>query len=92
MITSYLKIFSILLLHSFLLSNDKSVERLNNENKKIEQEIQKKDQEIEALNEKLILIRKKITDTTSDLNSKTRQAIKGQKDLIAIQEEIEKKP
>ena len=90
MTTPYLKKILILLLCSFLLSNDKSVERLNDENKKIEQVIQQKDQEIEALNEKLILIRKKITDTTSNLNSKTRQAIKGQKDLIVIQEEIEK--
>ena len=86
----YLKILSILLLYSLLLPNDKSVERLNNENEKIEKEIQQKDREIETLNERLILIRKKITDTTSDLNSKTRQAIKRQKDLITIQEEIEK--
>ena len=78
----------LLFLISMALSEDKSIKDLNSEKEKIEYEIKERNKEIKGLNQDLKIIENKIVNTTSQLNNATQKAIKGQKDLISIEEQI----
>ena len=88
---NYLKISIIILFSSYLTAeDDKNFDRLNEEKVKIEKEIKVRNKEINDLNKDLKLIEKKITKTTNNLNSATEKAIRGQRDLISIEQNINK--
>ena len=80
----------LILFISILFPTDDPIEDLKKEKERIQAEIKLQDKEIESLNKELQYIRKKITDTTNDLNTATQEAIKSQKDLLSIEKEINK--
>ena len=81
--------YTLFFLFSIIFTEtDNSIKELDTEKKKIELEIKEKNNEIKILNNDLKRIESKILSTTDELNNATEKAIKGQKDLISIEEQI----